>query len=385
MEKYTAGQLAALAGVSARTVRYYDTRGLLRPSGYSEGGYRLYDETALLKMQQIMMLKFAGFSLEETQGILLMGQDMELRDILEDQRQLLTQKKDQLEEIILLLDNVLSQEQIRDTACLTESMQHIRRVNHSGRTYQFCEAHGQRPLYPWEFDQLRLKPQMKVLDVGCGFGMIWRHSWQRIPEGTDITMLDSYSGTLSHFGAFLEENQEKLQLGVRFQSRLEDAEKAELAGGYDRILMAYLLHHLKEPEKLLERCREALPPEGEVLVVDGTGEIIQGMDDIFHAYSGEYCLTARREKAQAEEDAEYALLKKHFPVVERVPFDNTLEFTHPLELYRFLMDSYQDLTQAIRQQGIGFVNFLRRYVEEHGTVTLHSRVMLYRCRKEADR
>ena len=36
---YTAGQLAELAGVSARTVRYYDQKGLLKPIAYSEGGY----------------------------------------------------------------------------------------------------------------------------------------------------------------------------------------------------------------------------------------------------------------------------------------------------------------------------------------------------------
>lgn len=83
MKQYTAGMLAELAGVSSRTIRYYDQKGILHPTGYSEGGYRLYDDSALLKMQQISMLKFAGFSLEDIQSVLLM-EDRALPEILED-------------------------------------------------------------------------------------------------------------------------------------------------------------------------------------------------------------------------------------------------------------------------------------------------------------
>ena len=61
MKQYTAGTLAELAGVSSRTVRYYDTKGILHPIGYTESGYRLYDDTALLKLQQISMLKFMEY------------------------------------------------------------------------------------------------------------------------------------------------------------------------------------------------------------------------------------------------------------------------------------------------------------------------------------
>ena len=78
MNTYTAGQLAELAGVSTRTVRYYDQRGILHPSSYTESGYRLYDDKALLKMQRILMLKFAGFSLEVTKKIILREQVQDL-------------------------------------------------------------------------------------------------------------------------------------------------------------------------------------------------------------------------------------------------------------------------------------------------------------------
>ena len=62
---YHTGQFAQKASVSIRTLRYYDKVGLLSPSQYTEAGYRLYTDTDFLSIQQILALKFLGFSLEE--------------------------------------------------------------------------------------------------------------------------------------------------------------------------------------------------------------------------------------------------------------------------------------------------------------------------------
>lgn len=54
MKPLTVGETARLTGVSVRTLHYYDEIGLLRPSGTSDGGYRLYDEACLARLQQIL-------------------------------------------------------------------------------------------------------------------------------------------------------------------------------------------------------------------------------------------------------------------------------------------------------------------------------------------
>ena len=64
-DKMTSGEIAKKAGVSQKAVRLYDQKGLLKPSEYSEGNYRLYDKEALLILEKIIALKQVGFSLEE--------------------------------------------------------------------------------------------------------------------------------------------------------------------------------------------------------------------------------------------------------------------------------------------------------------------------------
>lgn len=383
MERYTAGQLAELAGVSSRTIRYYDQRGLLRPVEYSEGGYRLYDNDTLMKLQRILMLKFAGFSLEEIHGTMLMEENADIMDVLEDQRQLMIQKRDQIDEIIRLLEDIQEQKG-QNPETMVEFMQLIKSVNHSGRTYRFIEQFGQRNLYPFEFSCLGLKENMRILDAGCGFGMIWRHSWERIPNNTEVTMLDIYSGSLDRFGEFYEENEYRLSAESCFLPVNEDVEQTDLEGTYDRIIFAYLFKYLKQPERTMNRLYEALKPGGFLLGVYGTGDILTDYDEIYHAFSGEYCLKARQEKSIADQKVFEAHLNQTFDRVEKISFDNELVFDRALDLYRFMMDSYKELVAEMKKQGVGFINFLRKYMEEAGVVKLHSRVMLYRCWKEEE-
>jgi len=70
---YQSSQFAQKASVSVRTLRYYDKMGLLSPSQYSGSGYRLYSNEDLLTLQNILALKFLGFSLEEIRLLLQAG------------------------------------------------------------------------------------------------------------------------------------------------------------------------------------------------------------------------------------------------------------------------------------------------------------------------
>ncbi|HYO90677.1 MAG TPA: MerR family transcriptional regulator, partial [Pyrinomonadaceae bacterium] len=67
---YLAQEFAERAGVTVRTLHHYDRTGLLKPSGYTAAGYRLYGEKDLARLQQIVTLKFIGFSLRQIKELL---------------------------------------------------------------------------------------------------------------------------------------------------------------------------------------------------------------------------------------------------------------------------------------------------------------------------
>ena len=63
-------EVSKLTGVSIRTLQYYDTIGLLKPIEYTESGYRLYDDTSLERLQQILLFKELEFPLKEIKKII---------------------------------------------------------------------------------------------------------------------------------------------------------------------------------------------------------------------------------------------------------------------------------------------------------------------------
>lgn len=67
---YTVKQLAKLAGVSVRTLHYYDEIGLLRPSVVGQNGYRYYDDEALFRLQQILFFREMDLELLQIKAIL---------------------------------------------------------------------------------------------------------------------------------------------------------------------------------------------------------------------------------------------------------------------------------------------------------------------------
>ena len=97
----TVHEVSGLAGVSIRTLQYYDRIGLLRPAERTESGYRLYDDTDLEKLQQILLFRELEFPLKAIKRI-MDNPDFDRSRALEQQIALLTLKKEHLENLIEL-------------------------------------------------------------------------------------------------------------------------------------------------------------------------------------------------------------------------------------------------------------------------------------------
>ncbi|MBR1432187.1 MerR family transcriptional regulator [Ruminococcus sp.] len=95
----TVKQVSELTGVSIRTLRYYDKIGLLSPSDHTEGGYRLYDDTALERLQQILLFRELEFPLKDIMSI-MERKDFDRRKALDQQIELLELKKQHLQKLI---------------------------------------------------------------------------------------------------------------------------------------------------------------------------------------------------------------------------------------------------------------------------------------------
>ena len=101
----TVNEVSKLTGVSIRTLQYYDQIGLLKPAEYTESGYRLYDDAALERLQQILLFRELEFPLKDIKNIVT-GPDFDKTRALEQQMELLELKKEHIENLLNLCRNL---------------------------------------------------------------------------------------------------------------------------------------------------------------------------------------------------------------------------------------------------------------------------------------
>jgi len=104
----TVNEVSKLAGVSIRTLQYYDKIGLLHPAGYSDAGYRLYDDTDLRRLQQILLFRELEFPLKEI-GKIIESPEFDHERALKQQIELLTMKRKHLDDLIGLARKIQKQ------------------------------------------------------------------------------------------------------------------------------------------------------------------------------------------------------------------------------------------------------------------------------------
>ena len=95
----TVNEVSKLAGVSIRTLQYYDKIGLLHPTGYTDAGYRLYDDADLERLQHILLFRELEFPLKDIKMI-VNSPDFDRSKALEQQIELLKLKKEHIENLM---------------------------------------------------------------------------------------------------------------------------------------------------------------------------------------------------------------------------------------------------------------------------------------------
>ena len=270
-KKMTSGEIAKKAGVSQKAIRLYDEKGLLRPSGYSEGNYRLYDEESLSMLNKIVALKKIGFSLEDIRDSLANGKAEDIRSALELQLRTMEEKRYSIDMVIDTIQRTLSRQgddlNWDDVSNIVKSVSLDQELD---RSHWFAQLHTVpgEDWYETIYHSLDGKCTGKVLDLGCGFGKLWRNNRDKLPSGTKIFAYDVHGSWADDFSNYLEKEKvhfpKDVDIHLRF-SDLEDPktwEEIEKDGPYDLILAHYIFGELKDPEALLERAAKNLKKTG---------------------------------------------------------------------------------------------------------------------------
>ena len=210
MEKYyTTGQFAKMAGVTLRTIRYYDKIGLLKPSYILENGYRQYCNKDLITLQKILALKELGFSLEEIYPLIIDNDKESFKESLKLQTSLINQKMNHLNNLKttikstekILEHDQISWEKIIELINLTNNdetiiQQYFNSQNLSSRIYLHDHfSINKESWFEWLFHQIDFSHVYQLLEIGCGNGKLWEYNSYNL-RNREIFLSDISEGML---------------------------------------------------------------------------------------------------------------------------------------------------------------------------------------------
>lgn len=391
-KKMTSGEMAKKAGVSQKAIRLYDEKGLLKPTEYSEGNYRLYDTAALQILEKIVALKQIGFSLEEIRDNLKSGEASDIKSALEIQLQRMEEKKYQLEKTTDAIKRTLARKENLDWDDVAEIVQYVSTDQSADERHWDALKHtsGEMDWYVRIFNSLDIKEGTRVLDLGCGYAKLWRNNWTSIPKGTKITGYDIHGSWADDFAKFIPENKDTLPAGVTIDlafSNLEEEDtwqKINESGVYDMVVAHYVDSEIKDIESLVARASKVVAEDG---VFAFNGANVANWNNIFkeaiNAIGEDDSFIEETIAAQKEKRDQYiAMMEKYFARVESVLLPNFWHYTDAGEIVEKMKSYYKDEAKNLANYEQKLLTYFQNKIEENGEYVLEARSQFWHCYKK---
>lgn len=183
-QSFRIGEFAQRAGITIRTLRYYDKIGLLKPSGRTEAGQRFYGEMDYARLQQILTLKLIGLPLDDIKN-LLTTERAALQDLLERQKRVLTEQARQLTQVVHAIEQAqkaLGSAQQPDLETFIQIIKAVNMHTESDWMGQFVSSEQQQ--------KLAAASQNESLAQQKQAGEAWYKLFQEIAAHTDRDFTD---------------------------------------------------------------------------------------------------------------------------------------------------------------------------------------------------
>ena len=380
-EKMTSGEIAKKAGVSQKAVRLYDEKGLLKPTEYSEGNYRLYDKEALEILEKIVALKQIGFSLEEIRDNLVAGDAKDIEEALRMQLAVMEEKRYRIDMVIDAINRTLARkEESLDWDDVAGIVQSVTIDQTADRNHWLALQHTVpgEDWYVKVFESLKFGKDEKVLDLGCGYSKLWRNNWKEIPCGTKVFAYDIRGSWADDFEKFLEENGNDLPEGVNIDLVFSDLEKEEAWNliekdkTYSRIVAHYIEDELKDAEALVAKASKVLDKDGFFSI---NGPDVSTWNFFFKEAMAEAGIEvpfiddviAGQEK---ERDGFRAMVSKYFAKVDVLALQSSFRYDKADDLVLKMKDTYEGQEKFFAKNADKIKAYFEGRIEENGELVI---------------
>jgi len=359
-----------MAQITVRTVRYYDKQNILKPSLVTPTGARFYTEEDFARLQQIMLLKYLGFSLEDIRELTVNDSDYSyLEHSLEQQQNLVRDRIEQLQLVEQAIGETVTEirqqqnvdwNRMRELIHLTGmenslKAQYRNSTNISARIrLHRLFSSNKQGWFPWIYEQCQITEGMKILELGCGNGRLWIENKAKLPADCEIILSDISEGMIR------DVRREQSLQDDRFSFAAFDCHAIPYEdASFDLVIANHVLFYCKDVDRVCSEVGRVLKPGGRFVCgtygmahMQEVSRLVTQFDDRI-TLSGEnlYEHFGKENGAQA--------LAPYFAEVDWQQYEDALIVTQAEPLIEYVLSCHGNQNQYILEK----YNKFRKYVE----------------------
>ena len=409
---YSSGEFARMAHVTLRTVRYYDKKNILKPSFVTESGARFYTDQDFARLQQILLLKYLGFSLEEIREMTIEDNDYKyMLNSLNLQKKLVEDRIEQLENVKRAIENTTAAIETDHKVDWTQMLKliHLTEMQESLKSQYKSSSNisarirlhknysqNKEGWFPWILRLLLSSHQVpsdhapRFLELGCGDGSLWLENARRIPEKADITLTDISDGMIRDARRSLSQNPEILssqkEKGYHFHYGIIDAQRTPYRlkteeipdQSFDYIMANHVLFYCHDIPQIFEEIHRILKDDGLFLCTAYSGRHMHEIRDLAQKFDSRIVLSGEKLYDVFGLDNGADLLRETFASVKLVTYPDAIELDQAEPLIEYILSCHGNQNQYLLERYNDFRSFVEKNVADGFHITKDSGAFLAR-------
>jgi len=334
-EFYTTGEFAKKAGVTIRTIRYYDSKGILKPSYTNNLGYRFYSDEDFIKLKKILALKYLGLSLDEiisTENCDYKKEDM--MNSLKLQKSIIKNKMNNMKVVLNAIETAefsmnensnMKWEEAIDVIKSLESekelLQRSRDASNLNEGVKLMDRFSTNRYgwYPWVFDNMKIKKKDKVLEIGCGNGVLWAKNMDNLHESIEVTLTEICEDMINEAKSNLRDNSKRFNFIITDLNSLPFDDNS-----FDVVIANHILFFMKDIDLALAEIKRVIKPNGVVYCSTIGSNHLKELQELMLSFSSNIRIYEDKLSYKFGLENGENILNKYFNTVEKVLYDDKL-------------------------------------------------------------
>ncbi len=330
----------------------------------------MYTEADFAKLQQILLLKYLGFSLQDIREMTLASEDQQyLLESMRVQKKLIQERIEEMQAMNDAIDSTMDAIQHKQEMDWNRMLDliHLTAMERSLKTQYQNAANisarirlhreysvNTKGWFPWLLEQCELHEGMRILEIGCGNGAIWSENREWIPLDIQVVLSDKSDGMLSDVIRELGEDK-------RFSYEQFDCKEIPYGEAeFDLIIANHVLFYCDDISQVLSECKRVLRPNGQFLCSTYGRNHMKEITELVQQFNEKIVLSAEclYERFGLENGAD--ILGAFFSEVEEHIYEDAIEIDEPEPLISYILSCHGNQNQLLLDQYKEFGKFVSK-------------------------